>query len=80
MYKRQPKNYNEAIQGPYKDEWKKAMDEEIYSLKKNNTWELIKRPANSRTVGCKWIYKVKDRLIATEPRRFKTRLVAKGYT
>ena len=32
-----PKNYKEAIQGPYKDEWKKAMDEEIYSLKKNNT-------------------------------------------
>ncbi|KAH9650291.1 hypothetical protein KPL70_026321 [Citrus sinensis] len=70
----------ETDHGPYKDEWKKAMDEEIYSLKKNNTWELIKRPANSRTVGCKWIYKVKDGLTTTEPRRFKARLVAKGYT
>ncbi|KAH9762156.1 hypothetical protein KPL70_000706 [Citrus sinensis] len=76
----EPKNYKEAIQGLFKDEWKKAMDEEIYSLKKNNTWELIKRPANSRTVECKWIYKVKDGLTATEPRRFKARLVAKGYT
>ncbi|KAH9703748.1 Integrase catalytic domain-containing protein [Citrus sinensis] len=76
----EPKNYKEAIHGPYKDEWKKAMDEEIDSLKKNNTWELVKRPANSRTVGCKWIYKVKDGLTATEPRRFKARLVAKGYT
>ncbi|KAH9763592.1 Integrase catalytic domain-containing protein [Citrus sinensis] len=45
----EPKNYKEAIQGPYKDEWKKAMDEEIYSLEKNNTWELVKRLANSRT-------------------------------
>ena len=33
----EPKNYKEAIQGPYKDKWKKAMDEEIYLLKKNNT-------------------------------------------
>ncbi|KAH9781301.1 hypothetical protein KPL71_008412 [Citrus sinensis] len=76
----EPKNYKEAIQGPYKDEWKKAMDEEIYSLKKNNTWELVKRPANSKTVGCKWIYRVKDGLTTTEPKRFKVRLVAKGYT
>ncbi|KAH9698871.1 Integrase catalytic domain-containing protein [Citrus sinensis] len=35
---------------------------------------------HQETVGCKWIYKVKDGLTATEPRRFKTRLVAKGYT
>ena len=56
------------------------MDEEIYSLKKNNTSELVKGPANSRTVGCKWIYRVKDRLTATELRRFKDRLVPKGYT
>ncbi|KAH9684870.1 Integrase catalytic domain-containing protein [Citrus sinensis] len=73
--KDEPKNYKEAIQGPYKDEWKKAMDEEIYSLKKNNTWELVKRPANSRTVKCKWIYIVKDGLTATEPRRFKAKVL-----
>ena len=57
-----------------------AMDKEISSLKKNNTWELVKRPANSRTIRCKWIYRVKDGLTTTEPKRFKARLVAKGYT
>lgn len=40
---------------------------------------MVKRPVNSRTVGCKWIYRVKDGLTATEPKRFKARLVAKGY-
>ncbi|KAH9803393.1 hypothetical protein KPL71_001741 [Citrus sinensis] len=70
-----PKNYKEAIQGLYKDEWKMAMDKEISSLKKNNTWELVKRPANSRTIRCKWIYRVKDGLTTTEPKRFKARVL-----
>ena len=56
------------------------MDEEISSLMKNNTWDLVKRPENSKMVGCKWIYRVKDGLTATEPKRFKGRLVAKKYT
>ncbi|KAH9659560.1 ribosome biogenesis protein bms1 [Citrus sinensis] len=76
----EPKSYKEAIQNSYKNEWKKAIDEEISSLQKNNTWELVKRPGNRRIVGCKWIFRVKDGLTTTEPRRFKARLVTKGYT
>ena len=56
------------------------MNEEMTSLYKNNTWELIKRPGNRRIVGCKWIFRVKEGLTSSEPRRFKARLVAKGYT
>ena len=56
------------------------MDDEIASLYKNNTWELVRKPDNRRLVGCKWIYRIKDGVSATEPRRFKARLVAKGYT
>ena len=54
------------------------MDDEIASLYKNKTWELVKKPVNRRVVGCKWIYKVKECLTQAEPRRFKARLVAKG--
>ena len=50
------------------------------SLYKNETWELVKKPANRRVVGCKWIFKIKEGLIGSEPKRFKARLVAKGYT
>ena len=56
------------------------MDEEISSLCKNNTWELVIKRDNRKLIGCKWIYRIKDRLTITEPRRFKARLVAKGYT
>ena len=56
------------------------MDDEITSLYKNKTRELVMKLINRRVVGCKWIYKVKEGLTQAEPRRFKVRLVAKGYT
>ena len=40
----------------------------------------MRKPDNKRLVGCKWIYIIKDRVSTTEPRRFKARLVEKGYT
>lgn len=56
------------------------MNDEINSLYKNCTWELLSEPKNRRIIGCKWVFNVKKGLTATEPRRFKGRLVAKGYT
>lgn len=50
------------------------------SLYNKETWELVKRPANRRVVGCKWIFKVKEGLTGSDPKRFKARLVANGYT
>ena len=35
------------------------MNEEMESLQKNKTWDLVKLPEGRRTVGCKWIYKKK---------------------
>ena len=68
------------MQSSYKSKWQKAMNDEIDSLYKNNTWELVKKLEKRKIVGCKWIFKVKERLTANEPRRFKVRLVSKGYT
>ncbi|KAH9726310.1 hypothetical protein KPL70_008223 [Citrus sinensis] len=76
----QSQNFKEATNCQYAKEWNKSMDEEMTSLYKNCTWELVKRPKNRRIVGCKWIYRNKEGMTAAEPRRFKTRLVAKGYT
>lgn len=50
------------------------------SLYKNNTWELVKKPDKRRVVDCKWIFKIKDGLTRDEPKIFKAKLVAKGYT
>ena len=56
--------------------WKKAMDEEIESLHRNQTWELIQLPKGKKTIGCKWVYAEKDNNSGV---KFKARLVAKGH-
>lgn len=52
----------------------------MVSLEKNHTWDLIDRPEGERTIGCKWIYKIKPGVPGGEDRRFKGRVVAKGYS
>ncbi|KAL5543278.1 hypothetical protein UlMin_010988 [Ulmus minor] len=59
--------------------WEAAMDEEMKSLQKNETWEIVDRPAGKKPVGCRWIYIVKYQADGTIE-RFKARLVAKWYT
>ena len=71
-----PGDASEAI----KDErWKKAMNEEMNALQKNETWDLVYLPKDKKTVGCRWVYTVK---LDSEGNidRYKARLVAKGYT
>lgn len=62
-----------------KGKWIEAMDTEIDSLKKNNTWELCDLPKDRKAIGCKWIYTIKTDENG-EIERFKARLVAQGYT
>lgn len=54
------------------------MKEEIKAIEKNNTWELTPLPRGQRTIGVKWVYKIK-RTVDGEIDRYKARLVAKGY-
>ncbi|RDX66062.1 putative mitochondrial protein, partial [Mucuna pruriens] len=58
--------------------WRKAMDEEIHAIEKNQTWELTDLPGDKRPIGVKWVYKTKYKP-SGEIDRFKARLVAKGY-
>lgn len=59
--------------------WKDAMNEEMTSLQKNETWELVDLLPRKKPVGCRWICTVKYKTDGTIE-RFKTRLVVKGYT
>lgn len=74
-----PTTYKEAIQSSEQTEWKNAMSEEMQSLHKNQTWELVPLPKGKKSIGCKWVFNQKDDQAAKNGVRFKARLVAKGY-
>lgn len=61
------------------DKWKKAMDEELEALNKNQTWLLVDKPTSSRCIKNKWVFKVKLNPLG-DVERYKARLVAKGYS
>ena len=74
-----PSTYREAVQCSEIDKWKNAMDEEMQSLRKNETWELAQLPTDKKAIGCKWVFTKKDGFPNKEHVRYKARLVAKGY-
>ncbi|GJT52209.1 retrotransposon protein, putative, ty1-copia subclass [Tanacetum coccineum] len=56
----EPIKFQEAINSSEKDEWVRAMKEEMSSLKKKHTWELVDQPPGQKLVSCKWLYKIKE--------------------
>ncbi|KAG8367219.1 hypothetical protein BUALT_Bualt16G0049800 [Buddleja alternifolia] len=46
------------------NKWRGSMDEEIKSIRKNNTWELGTLPKGKTTIGVKWMCKTKKILMA----------------
>ena len=72
----EPESFEEAIR---EESWKKAMEDEIQVIEKNNTWELTDRPLDKDVIGVKWVYKVKYNADGSVQRN-KARLVAKGYS
>ena len=71
-----PKSYREALSHP---SWRKAMEEEMHALELNHTWDLIPKPARTSTVGCHWVFTIKQNPDGTVD-RLKARLVAKDFT
>lgn len=71
----EPASFRQAVEDR---EWRKAMEKEIESIEKNNTWELSTLPTGQKVIGLKWIFKLKKdadgRIV-----KHKARLVAKGY-
>jgi transposase InsO family protein len=74
----EPTTWEEAMSGPYAADWLVACEEEMASLKANNTWELVELPGDAKAIPLKWVFKVKKDDNG-DIARFKARLVAKGY-
>lgn len=72
-------SYKEAIQIVKRDQQKWATKEEMISVKKNDTWELINKPRDKKIISCKSLYK-KDGIPGVEEPWFKGRLIGMGFT
>ena len=59
--------------------WQKAMEEEIIALEQNQTWELVPKSRDVKSIFCRQIYKIKctpDGSIV----RYKTQTVDLGFS
>ena len=74
----EPESLKEVLSHPEKSQWMKAMHEEMGSLQKNGTYQLVELPKGKRPLKCKWVFKLKKdgngKLV-----RYKARLVVKGF-
>ncbi|GFZ03417.1 hypothetical protein Acr_16g0000410 [Actinidia rufa] len=71
----EPKNFKHALEHP---QWKQAMTEEFSALQKNKTWSLVPFDKSMNLLGCKWVFKLKQKA-DDSVERYKARLVAKGF-
>lgn len=76
-----PATYAEAVSSASAKGWRKAMEEEMISQERNQTWTVIPRssvPPGKRVLGCKWVFKTKHHMNGIVA-RLKARIVAKGF-
>ncbi|KAJ9672284.1 hypothetical protein PVL29_025767 [Vitis rotundifolia] len=76
--KGEPENYQEVLLHDEKKEWLRAMHEEMKSLHKNNTYELMELPKGKKALKNKWALKRKPEPNRSQP-KYKARLVVKGF-
>ena len=76
MISSDPKSYYHAHKDPI---WQVSMDEEMNSLQKNTTWELVSLPSGRKLVQCKWLFWTK---VDTDGKTYKHKasMVAKVFS
>lgn len=71
----EPEKHAEVAQD---ESWLKAMQDELFMIEKNDTWELVDRPFEKPVIRVKWVYKTKLNLNGSVQKN-KASLVVKGY-
>ena len=79
-YNEEPSTYEEAVSCSDSGKWMIAMPEEMESLHKNRTWDMVRLPKGKKAIQWKWVFKKKEGTPGFENERYKVRLVAKGYS
>jgi len=74
-----PKSRLAALSSVDEDMWEQAMNEELDSLRKTGTWEVVKRPTDRKVIDTRWVFKTKRDEMG-QVTRFKARFVVRGFT
>ena len=68
----------QAMHGPEKGEWDKALQKEVEGIESYGTWEEATPPEGARFIGTKWVLR-KKRDESGKLLKYKARLTAKGF-
>ena len=68
-----PGSYREAIKVDDHDKWITALEQEMESSDRNQTWTLVDLLKDSKAIGCRCVFRKKDN------KQYKARLVTKRY-
>jgi hypothetical protein len=71
-------SWNEAMNGPFSQGFRKACQVEFDTLVQKDCWEVVPRPKNRSVVSSTWVFKVK-RYPDGSMRKLKARFCARGY-
>ena len=74
----EPKTVYEAKQADKRDQWYRAMKDEVKALQDNETWDLVRPPTDRDVIPRKWVYKVQLGPSGQVDKN-KGRYVAKGF-
>ncbi|RDX84970.1 hypothetical protein CR513_33901, partial [Mucuna pruriens] len=74
----EPEDYCEALAHKDRARWMEAMRDEMNSLKKNQTYELVRLPKGRKALQNKWVFRLKDEGQGSLVKH-KARLVVKGF-
>ncbi|GJQ71250.1 form3 [Trypoxylus dichotomus] len=54
-----PKIYYDLEHRPDKVLWEETMKRELDSINKNNTWEIVEKPKDTKMLDTKWVHALK---------------------
>ena len=68
--------YNEAVNGPDKEMWLQAINEELNAIYANETWSPVQRSVGEKGLTTTWVFRIKDE---NGKKRYKARLCVRGF-
>jgi len=75
-----PKSYQQALNSPFKNDWIKAINDELNNLYSNNIMTFVKHiPNNKKVISTRWVFALKTDSSGNIT-RYKARLVARGFS